>query len=203
MIIAGEQFVAAIARERDGHLTARELGDHERRERRHVPKRLVEGIQQPLRQADNVGPHFFRAMNRLVAMRNECRVWKLVVRPIREAERKRMNPVFTWRHTAHQRHDDARVDAAGQEGAQWNVGHQAARAAAPSPPRSALAALRRAASKIVASPDSPVDSRARASMFPPAVSSRRERSYAAWARTRRSESRRPPRGPSSLGPRGA
>ena len=54
-LVAGEQLVAAVARERDGHVPARHLAQQEGRDRARVAERLVVVPDEPLDEVDGVG----------------------------------------------------------------------------------------------------------------------------------------------------
>ena len=88
-VVAAEQLVAALARERDLHVLGGELGDEVGRERGRVGERLVERRRERRQEQRRVGPEHELAVVRPVARRHRARTRQLVERRLLEADRER------------------------------------------------------------------------------------------------------------------
>ena len=88
-VVAAEELVAALARERDLHVLRGELRDEVRRQRRGVGERLVERVGQSRQEQRRVRPEHELAVLRPVALRDEPRVGELVEAALLEADRER------------------------------------------------------------------------------------------------------------------
>ena len=85
--IACETLVAAIARERYGHVLARELANAEGRNRRTVGKRLVVDACEPVDEIEVVDLDRFDAVSRVVAVRHLLCVARFVERRVVKGDR--------------------------------------------------------------------------------------------------------------------
>jgi hypothetical protein len=120
-IVASEELVPAVTRERDGHLAAGELGDEVRRDRRRIGEGLVV---HPREKRDDV-ERILRSEVELRVVRPEVtsdgtRVDRFVIARLAEANRE--GPHRSRGLRLHQRDDSGGVDAAGQERAERHVG---------------------------------------------------------------------------------
>ena len=121
--ISGEQLITTIARENNGNVFTRELGNQVCRNRRRVSERLIE---MPRELIHNVAD--FRCYQKLVMLsaeflRGHARVLQLVITIFAEADRKSLDPAA--RQPAHQGRDHAGIQAAAEQHAQGHVGDQA------------------------------------------------------------------------------
>src|SRR5258705_2801852 len=86
--VAGEQLVAAVARERDGHRLAREAREQKRRDQRRIAERLVEEIPKSLDEvACSTGVQHFLVVLRAERLRHTAGVDRFVKGRILEADR--------------------------------------------------------------------------------------------------------------------
>ena len=88
-VVAAEELVAALARERDLDVLGGELRDEVGRERRRVGERLVERCGERRQQQRRVRPQHELAMDGPVALRDGPRAGELVERRFLEADRER------------------------------------------------------------------------------------------------------------------
>ncbi len=121
-VVAAEKLVAALARERDLHVLGGELRDEVGRQRRRVCERLVERIREGGEQECRVGVQSQLAVHRPVARRDGAGATELVERCLLEADRERADRL--GRLLRGERGERARVDAAGEQDADWHVGEQ-------------------------------------------------------------------------------
>ena len=124
VIVAAEQLVAAVARERHSHLAPRQLRNHERGKGRHVAERLVEVSGEALGHLHDPRLHQLRVVGGSEALGDQRGVGQLVVGAVFEAEREGAYPPRGL--GAHQAHDDARVDAPREKSPERHVRHQPA-----------------------------------------------------------------------------
>ena len=117
--VAAEALVAAVAGQRHRHVPARELADPVGRQRRTVGVRLVVEAGQRVDQVEVVALDPIDEVPRPVALGDLLRVPGLVERRVGERDRARVDRLR--RQAGHRRHDRARVDAAGQEGAERHL----------------------------------------------------------------------------------
>ena len=122
-LVPGERLVAAVADERDRHLAPRRLADEEERQRRLVAERLVECGRQPRQRRSGVRLEDDLLVPRRVALRHRARERPLVVAVVREPDGERAHRLR--RRRGHERDDDGRVDPAGEERAERDVGREA------------------------------------------------------------------------------
>ena len=121
--VAREEFVAAISRQADRDVLARELGHVVGRNRGRVGKRLVVVHREPLGDGDAVGRDDLLVMIRVERHGGLPGVVQLVVGRIAEADRERVDRPFV--EAGHQRENCRGVHAAAQECAKWNIRSQA------------------------------------------------------------------------------
>jgi hypothetical protein len=85
--IAAEALVATVARQRHGHVPARELADPVRRDRRAVGVGLVVKRRELVDQIEIVGLHALDAVVRVIPIRDRLRELRFVERGIVEGDR--------------------------------------------------------------------------------------------------------------------
>ena len=118
-VVAAEQLVPALARERDLHVLGRELRDEVGRERGRVGERLVERLGERPQQQLRLRPHEQLVVLRPVALGDQPRVGALVEAALGEADRERVHRLR--RLLRRERGERRRVDAAGEEDADRHV----------------------------------------------------------------------------------
>ncbi len=121
-VVAAEELVAALAGERDLHVLGGELRDEVRRQRRRVGERLVERLCERRQEQRRVRLQRQLAVDRPVALRDGAGAGELVERRLLEADRERAHRLR--RLLGGERGERARVDAAGEQHADGNVGDQ-------------------------------------------------------------------------------
>ena len=119
-VVAAEQLVTRIARQRDGDVPARQLRHKMGRDLRGIGERLVVNPRQ-LRHHLHRGPRINIELGMIGAemLRDFARVLGLVVTALGKADAEGANGLARLR--LHQRHDGRGVDAAGQEGAERHI----------------------------------------------------------------------------------
>src|SRR5581483_6290106 len=132
-VVAAEQLVAPLARERDLDPARRELGYEVRRQRRRVGERLVEGLGQRRQEERRVRPQHELLVVGRVAPRDEPHVGQLVEGALGEADRER--PQRLAELLRRERGERRRVDAAREQDADRDVADEvgAHRVAEPGP----------------------------------------------------------------------
>ena len=120
-LVAAEDLVAAVADERDLDVPPRRLADEQRRQRRLVAERLVEGVREPLEEL-RAGVDLDLLVPRAVALGDRAGVGPLVVARVGEADGERAHRL--GRGLRHRRDDDRRVDPAGEQRAERHVGDE-------------------------------------------------------------------------------
>ena len=118
--VAGEILVAAVARQRHRHLLSRQLAHAVGRDRRAVGIRLVVQVGEGVDQAVVVLADHLGMVAGAVALGHHVGVLRLVEIRVVEADRAGGDRVAAL--LRHHRHHRARIDAAGQEGAQRHLG---------------------------------------------------------------------------------
>ncbi len=121
--VAREGLVAAVAGQRDRHVTAGHLRQQVRRERRRIGERLAVGVHQLGQQLGGVRAQHVLVVIGLVQARDLARVGHLGEVLLVEADRERLDRLRA--HLAHDRDDRGRIDPARQERAQRDVRDQA------------------------------------------------------------------------------
>ena len=111
--ISGEQLITTIARENNGNVFTRELGNQVCRNRRRVSERLIE---MPRELIHNVAD--FRCYQKLVMLsaeflRGHARVLQLVITIFAEADRKSLNRAIGV--TSHHTDDGTGIDPTGKK----------------------------------------------------------------------------------------
>ena len=132
-VIAGEQFVAPVARQRHRHVPPRHLRDEEGRDLRYIGERLVVNLRQPRH-------HRLRLRRRDIELgmlsakmgRHRLRLRCLVIGRLVKADGEALHRRGALR--LHQRRHQRRIDAPRQEHAERHVGHH--------PPRDGVAEQR-------------------------------------------------------------
>ena len=122
--IAREQLVATFAGEHHGHRLAREPRHHVRRDRGGLAHRLVLVPDEARQLAQQVrGAHRELAVLGAAVRRDAARERQLAVGPgCVEADRERLDGAGA--HAAHERHDEARIDAAREQRAERHLAHE-------------------------------------------------------------------------------
>ena len=122
-LVPAEGLVAAVADERDLHVPARRLADEQRRQRRLVAERLVEGLGDPLEQ---LRPRIDLELlvRRPEPLRDGPGVRPLVVAAVRETDRER--PHRLGRGLRHRRDHDRGVEPAREQRPERHVGDEPA-----------------------------------------------------------------------------
>ena len=92
VVVAAEELVAALARERDLDVPARELGDEVGRNRGRVREGLVERGRQSGEELDGVRPEHELVVVGAVALGDQAREAALVEAALVEADRERAEP---------------------------------------------------------------------------------------------------------------
>src|SRR5262250_2899294 len=112
--VAGEQLVAAVARECHGHRAAREAREQERRNQRGVTERLVQKIRQLADEASSPpGVQNLLVVLRTERLRHPVGVGRFVEGRLFEADRERLETAGSV--PGSERRDGARVDPAGEK----------------------------------------------------------------------------------------
>ena len=126
-VVAAEQLVAPVARQRHRDVGAGKLRHQKGGEERDVGEGLVEVDDQAVEQLDDVGDDLPLAVSGGEALRDPAGVRQLVVAPVREAHAEGVDRrSVALGGLGHERHDGARVDAAREEGPQRHVRHHLA-----------------------------------------------------------------------------
>ena len=121
-VVAAEELVAALARERDLDVLRGELRDEVGRQRRRVGERLVERCRERRQEQRGVGLQHELAVVCAVPRRDGARARELVERRVLEADRER--PHGSGRLLRRERRERAGVDAARQQHADGDVRDQ-------------------------------------------------------------------------------
>ncbi len=122
MLVSGEQLVAAVAGEGDGHVLAGHFGDEVSGEDRKIPERLVQMADELFRELQG-----FRLEDELLVLRLEqlgdpAGVGQLVIGLVFESDGER--PQGRGPELPHQPDDGRGVDPAAEEGPEGHVAHQ-------------------------------------------------------------------------------
>ena len=121
-VVAAEELVSALARERDLHVLGRELRHEVRRQCRRVGERLVEGLGERRQQLDRIGANEQLVMVRRVPLGDAPRVRPLVEAALFEADRERVHRF--GRLLRREGGEHSRVDASGEEDTDRDVGEE-------------------------------------------------------------------------------
>ena len=120
-VVAGEQFIAAIAAEADGQLLARSPGQQDSREHRRVGERLVPDGGQLWDQVERIGERQVdRLMIRSEMSGDRCGVARLVESEFGHRDGEGSERAVRLRSLS-QRRDQRGIDSSGQEGPERHV----------------------------------------------------------------------------------
>ena len=120
--VPGPELVAAVTRERHGHMLARCRRHVVGRHRGGVGERLVEVPRQPGKQRFDMGSHDMRVLYDPEMLRDALRVLQFVVGALREPDRRRDDGCVA--RLLHEGDDEARIDAAREKRPEWHVADQ-------------------------------------------------------------------------------